>query len=81
MLLSWTALTMPPLCRAEARTPEEAPHPHHLPESFLNTLPDTLARDWGRSKQPGLSARKDDTAQHWVNDLFSADPEVSGTPA
>jgi SNF2 family DNA or RNA helicase len=73
--------TMPPLCRAEAKTPEEAPHPRHLLESFLNTLTDTLARDWGQPKQPGLSARKDDTARHWLNALFHPSPGISGSPA
>jgi hypothetical protein len=73
--------TMPPLCRAEAKTPKEASHPRHLLESFLNTLTDTLARDWGQPKQPGLSARKDDTARHWLNALFSPSPDISGSPA
>jgi SNF2 family DNA or RNA helicase len=73
--------TMPPLCRAEAKKPEEAPHPRHLLESFLNTVTDTLAREWGRSKQPGLPAQKDETARQWLNALFATNPEISGSPA
>ncbi|MEW5956146.1 MAG: DEAD/DEAH box helicase [Chloroflexota bacterium] len=72
---------MPPLCRAEAKKPEDAPHPRRLLDTFLNTLIDTLARDWGQPKKPGLPAKKDETPRQWLNALFAANPEITGSPA
>ncbi len=73
--------TLPPLCRAEAKTSEEAPHPRHLLDTFLNTMTDTLARLWGQAKQPDLPAKKDETPRHWLNALFATNPEITGSPA
>lgn len=40
---------LPPLCRAEADSPEHAPSPRTIVDTFLNIMTDALARQWGRT--------------------------------
>lgn len=70
---------MPPLCRAETATPETAPAPAAVLETFLSSMVDTLARAWGQPRRPRPMA--DDPVHHWLLALFYPDPEVRGSPA
>ncbi len=72
---------MPPLCRAAAIRPEDAPHPRHLLDAFLNTMTDTQARAWGRPAQPAWPARQDDPPRRWLTALFTVDPKIGGSAA
>ncbi len=72
---------MPPLCRAETLDPTAAPPPHYLLESFLNSLTDSLARAWGHPVHPRLTAKKEETARHWLKALTASAPDISGSAA
>jgi hypothetical protein len=72
---------MPPLCRAETDAPENAPSPRTILDTFLNTMTDALARQWGRPQQPALDRREKDTARDWLFSLFNANPTVQGSAA
>ncbi|MBN1217494.1 MAG: DEAD/DEAH box helicase [Anaerolineae bacterium] len=70
---------MPPLCRVEADAPTNAPSPRVILETFLNTITDALARRWG--KAPSRLYPDRDAAHAWLNALFTASPNVSGSVA
>jgi SNF2 family DNA or RNA helicase len=71
---------MPPLCRTEADTPEHAPTPRAVLETYLNTTVDALARQWGRSAQPTFN-QKQEVAHEWLSTLFNPNPQVAGSVA
>ncbi|HMQ53841.1 MAG TPA: DEAD/DEAH box helicase, partial [Anaerolineae bacterium] len=81
--------SMPPLCRAEASDPDQAPPRRLVLDPFLNTMTDTLARRWGQTALPDLPAvfRRDlrddepNPGQAWVKALLALDPQVAGSPA
>ncbi len=73
--------SMPPSCRAEADKPENAPSPRRLLDTFLNTMTDTLARQWGQSEKHMLARANQDTAGEWLQTLVKADPLVKGSVA
>lgn len=79
--LAQLAAQMPAICRAGAATPQAAPAPDLLIESFLNTTVDALARHWGRPQAPQPADRARDPAHDWLAALFSDDPRVAGAPA
>jgi SNF2 family DNA or RNA helicase len=72
---------MPPLCRAEANKPEEAPAPRLVLESFLNGLCDALARQWGQAIMHKYTVGTGEPAQEWLAALFTANPLVAGSAA
>jgi len=73
---------MPPLCRAEVNTVEDAPPPRTILETFLNSLADALARQWGRLQEAaGFTELKGEPAYHWLNALLAPNPHVAGSPA
>ena len=72
---------MPPICRAEAKTAGEAPSPRLVLDTFLNTMTDALARQWGQAKAPTFPQRERDPARDWLQALFRTSPEVSGSAA
>jgi hypothetical protein len=72
---------MPPLCRAETNDPDQAPGPRLVLETFLNTVTDTLARQWGRPLRPDLSPPQSEPVHDWLTALFEPDPQVSGSVA
>jgi hypothetical protein len=72
---------MPPLCRAGAPAPAEALAPRALLDSFLNTLADALAREWGRAEAPRFPGGGGEPAHRWLTALFSANPAVKGSAA
>jgi len=74
---------MPPLCRAETDKPENAPSPRTVLDTFLNTMTDALARQWGATAVPSAVKGSDgaDTAYNWLASLFNANPRVSGSTA
>ncbi len=71
--------TMPPLCRAEAESPDQAPPPRLVLDTFLNTTTDALARLWGQP--PALSKSRREVVYKWLAALFAADPQVAGAAA
>ncbi|MCB0192355.1 MAG: DEAD/DEAH box helicase [Anaerolineae bacterium] len=71
--------SMPPLCRAEAKKPEEAPSPRLILDTFLNTLTDSLARQW--SNDANFLRLGNDPAYAWLQALVSNDPNVAASPA
>ncbi|MBI1881730.1 MAG: hypothetical protein HYR94_26430, partial [Chloroflexi bacterium] len=72
---------MPPLCRSETDAPENAPSPRTVLDTFLNTMTDALARQWGRPQQPTFDRQQRDTARDWLASLFNANPTVQGSAA
>ncbi|MCB0153296.1 MAG: DEAD/DEAH box helicase [Anaerolineae bacterium] len=72
---------MPPLCRAEATNPEQAPPPRRVLETYLNTTTDALMRFWGRAKLPAYLSPQQDSAHAWLAALFAHDPQVTAAPA
>jgi SNF2 family DNA or RNA helicase len=72
---------MPPLCRAEADAPDDAPPPRAVLETFLNTIIDSLARQWGRPGRPSFLSKAADPVHGWLNALFESDPQVGATAA
>ncbi|MDP1546066.1 MAG: DEAD/DEAH box helicase [Anaerolineales bacterium] len=68
---------MPAICRAESPSPSgrgargegDAVSPHALLNSFLNTVCDALAREWGKFAAPKLY--EDSPAVQWIKALFS----------
>jgi len=79
--LSHLVDAMPPLCRAEAGAGEEAPHPRHLLDSFLNTMTDTLARQWGQGHFTSSGLAQQEPVYQWLRALFQLDPTVKGAVA
>lgn len=71
--------SMPPLCRAETETPDEAHSPRVILDTFLNTMTDTLARHWGNTVD--LWQRRNEPAYAWLQSLVAPDPRISATPA
>jgi SNF2 family DNA or RNA helicase len=72
---------MPPLCRAEADTPENAPSPRAVLETFLNITTDALARQWGQPAQADFSDRDGEVAYQWLGSLFTLNPQMTGSVA
>ena len=72
---------MPPLCRAATKTSTDAPGPRHLLESFLNTMTDTLARQWGQTAQPAFTFGQTEPVYQWLRALFLAEPTVKAAAA
>jgi hypothetical protein len=72
---------MPPLCRAETRDPEHAPAPRVVLDSFLNTMSDALAREWGRPAAPQRPGKRSAAALHWLAALFTPKPDVAASTA
>lgn len=70
---------MPPVCRAAANGQTPPHSPRTLLDTFLKTMVDALAREWGRPA--GIPARDDDPARRWLAALFSPDPTVDASPA
>lgn len=68
---------MPALCRAETPSAEAAPAPRRVLDTFLNTMIDALARQWG-TPPPLLG---NDPNRAWLASLFSADPQVTASAA
>ncbi len=71
---------MPPICRAEVSTHQFSISPHALLDTFLKTMADAMARQWGRPAAPHRMA-DDDPAQCWLAALFRDDPGVEASPA
>ena len=78
---------MPPVCRAQIyegeRNTQPAPSARALLNSFLNSLGDGLARQWG-----GNEIRKNNNnnwgnqiGHRWLAALFRDDPTIKGSPA
>jgi SNF2 family DNA or RNA helicase len=72
---------MPPLCRAECESPERAPSPRTVLETYVNAVADAVARHWGQSAQPTLTPPTQDVARNWLKALFADNPQVSGAAA
>lgn len=72
---------MPPLCRAEAPSAEEAPPPRVLLDTFLNVFTDTLARYWGNVASPAIPRRDRESPQEWLLALFADNPLIAGSGA
>ena len=73
---------MPPLCRAETNAPEHAPSSRLVLDTFLNTMVDALARQWGAASISVLGAEwAREPALAWLAALFNADPQVTGSAA
>ncbi|MDM8520446.1 DEAD/DEAH box helicase [Anaerolineales bacterium HSG6] len=72
---------MPPLCRAETSTPDSAPTPRRLYDSFLNQMTDTLVRQWAHGTR-SKSLSTSEVSHSWVKGLFNRkSPKVTGKPA
>ena len=71
---------MPPLCRSGADSIEAASDPQQLLDSFLNTMTDALARQWGLNEQPAES-KSQNAALGWLRGLFGANPAVKAANA
>jgi SNF2 family DNA or RNA helicase len=72
---------MPPLCRAETSDPEQAPAPRVVFDSFLNTMSDALAREWGRPAAPPRPAKRSGAGLQWLTALFMPAPDVNAPAA
>ncbi len=68
---------MPPLCRAEVQVQESPPSPRQVLDSFLNTMTDAMARQWGQSNAPTFWDQQD-IGQKWLGALFTYNPQISG---
>jgi SNF2 family DNA or RNA helicase len=79
--LHYLVEAMPPLCRAEAGGGDVAPHPRHLLDSFLNTMTDTLARQWGQGHYAHPDFAAQEPVYQWLRALFQSDPTVKGPAA
>ncbi|HUH98135.1 MAG TPA: DEAD/DEAH box helicase [Anaerolineales bacterium] len=66
---------MPAICRA---APMDV-SPGNLLTSFLNTVCDSLAREWGKAVAPELS--DDSSAARWMKALFSENAVIKLSPA
>ena len=79
---------MPPVCRAEMSMDRgqplsavEAP-PRELFSSFINSLCDALARQWGWNEIRKVNGTWDDQpAYRWLASLFRDDPQIKGPAA
>ena len=78
--LSQLEAAMPPICRAEPTEEGEHLSPHVLLNSFLNTLCDLLAREWGRASAPNFYRGDDEPAHRWIEALFSENPNIQLSP-
>ncbi len=72
---------MPPLARAGSTTAEGADHPHHLLDSYLNSVIDGLARQWGNGAFPSLPFKSNEPAQSWLRSLFVENPAIKAATA
>ena len=71
---------MPPICRAEATGEGEQRSPRVLLTSFLNTLCDSLAREWGKAGAPKFYPNDDEPTHRWLEALFSENPTIQLSP-
>lgn len=71
---------MPPLCRGGADSVEAAPDPQQLLDSFLNTMTDALARQWGINDRPA-EPKSQNAALGWLRGLFGENPAVKAANA
>jgi SNF2 family DNA or RNA helicase len=85
--LSQLEAAMPQICRAEPTTEGDHLSPHVLLNSFLNTLCDSLAREWGRASapkfyrgNPSTRSGQAEPAHRWLEALFSVDPAIQLSP-
>lgn len=78
--LQYLVDAMPPLCRAAADPGEELP-PRQLLESFLNTMTDALAREWGQGHDATPGVAHQESVYHWLRALFQTDPTVKSPAA
>ncbi len=74
---------MPLLCRAETDAPANAPLPRTVLDTFLNTMTDTLARQWGSTPSlvEGIKGGERGPAHEWLLSLFNTNPTVKGSAA
>jgi SNF2 family DNA or RNA helicase len=68
---------MPAICRA---APTDV-SPRNLLTSFLNTICDVLAREWGKSAAPKFGRGDDAPANRWSEALFSESAMIKLSPA
>ena len=71
---------MPPICRAEATGEGEQRSPRVLLTSFLNTLCDSLAREWGKAGAPKFYPNDDEPTHRWLEALLSENPTIQLSP-
>lgn len=71
---------MPPLCRAEAKSAEEAFSPRLLLETFINTTIDAVARQWAYPHRPAFP-HSHEVTHHWLTALFTPEAGVAGSAA
>ena len=79
--LAQLAAQMPPVCRAEASTPAEAPMPRPLLHSFLDNSADALARIWIRQTAAPAFVAPNQTAGDWLRTLFADSAQAPGSQA
>lgn len=79
---------MPPVCRAEMVQERGKPvqtiemTPRELFSSFINSLCDSLARQWGQAEIRKVNGAWDDQpAYRWLAALFRDDPQIKGPAA
>jgi SNF2 family DNA or RNA helicase len=72
-LLAQMSANMPPVCRAAATTPADAPQPDDLLANFLRTIVDTFVRE-------ELPDRRR-SSHRWLKALSGSTTQVSGSPA
>ncbi|MCX6050365.1 MAG: DEAD/DEAH box helicase [Chloroflexi bacterium] len=70
---------MPPVCRSAVQDGAGAPTPRLLLDTFLNTMTDALARQWGQAGQPSFTFRQSEPVYQWLRALFSTEPTVNST--
>lgn len=74
---------MPPICRAEVYPASERQSPispRALLDTFLKTMVDASARQWGHPAAPRRIV-DDDPPMRWLAALFSEDPTIDASPA
>jgi non-specific serine/threonine protein kinase len=74
--LARLAACMPPVCRAEAPEPAEAPPGPPLLAAFVDGLADAALRAWGRAAAPAVDAAAG-AAEAWLAGLFDGDGRLA----
>ncbi len=80
------ATGLPPVCRAifgldDAPSPDQAPTPHALLDSFIKRLVDRAVRDWGRGRLDRRRKPPQGVAGAWWSALWDADGQIEAAPA
>ncbi|MCL4562414.1 MAG: hypothetical protein M1281_17605, partial [Chloroflexi bacterium] len=79
------AEAMPPVCRAEfhenGRHNGDVSSPSKLLDSFLNTLCDAAAREWGKPETPKTALVNEDPVLAWLRALFTEDAAIKASAA